>query len=196
MKREPSDSIDPRLVRALGHPLRARILEILTERSASPTWLSDHLEKPLSHIAYHTRTLDECDCLDLVDTSRRRGATEHFYKARPGSFIGGRGWRKVPRSVRGGVVGAALQTFMDRAVSALEAGTIDRREESVVGWMPLHLDRRGWEEVTAIVEEATDEVLVAEKKSRARLARAKGKKESICAIVAGAAFETGDSRAA
>ena len=62
--------------------------------------------------------------------------------------------------------------------------------------MPLHLDRRGWEEVTAIVEEATDEVLVAEKKSRARLARAKGKKESICAIVAGAAFETGDSRAA
>lgn len=195
MKRDSSESIDPRLVKALGHPLRVQILEILTERTASPSWLSDHLEIALSHIAYHTRTLNECECLDLVETTRRRGATEHFYKARSGSFIGSRGWRKVPRSVRGGVVGAALQTFVDRMVSALEAGTIDRREESIVGWMPVHLDQRGWDEVIEILERATDEVLAAEKKSKTRLARVKGRKEAICAIVAGAAFEAGGSPA-
>jgi DNA-binding transcriptional ArsR family regulator len=75
------EAIDQRLVRALSHPLRVRILEILSERVASPNDLSAELGVELGHVAYHTRTLDRCGCLELVDTAQRRGATEHFYKA-------------------------------------------------------------------------------------------------------------------
>jgi hypothetical protein len=74
-----------------------------------------------------TRALDRCGCLELVDTAQRRGATEHFYKAAPRSFVGAREWRSVPRSVRGGVSAASLQTFVDKAVAALEARTTHQR---------------------------------------------------------------------
>jgi DNA-binding transcriptional ArsR family regulator len=74
------EAIDERLVRALSHPLRVQILEILSERIASPNDLSEELGVELTHVAYHTRTLNRCGCLELVDTAQRRGATEHFYR--------------------------------------------------------------------------------------------------------------------
>lgn len=194
---ERRQSIDPRLVRALGHPLRVQILEILSERVASPNLLSEELDAGLTHVAYHTRTLNQCHCLELVETAPRRGATEHFYKAVPRSFVGDRAWRGVPRSVLGGVSGAALQTFMDKAVAALEAGTLDDRDETTLNWVPVELDQRGWEEVSAIMAQALEEALKAESRSRKRLARRKkSDRETVSAVVAVANFETGGSRQA
>ncbi|MET0557435.1 MAG: hypothetical protein ABW065_02010 [Solirubrobacterales bacterium] len=195
MNRDRPEVIDQRLVKALGHPLRIKILEILTERVASPNRLSGQLDAGLSHVAYHTRALDECGCLELVDTAKRRGATEHFYKAAPRSFIGDRIWRRVPRVLLGGVSGATLQSFMDRAVAALEAGTIDRREDTVLYWMPVRLDEQGWKETTATMEAAVDQVLAVQAESHKRLAKSKGS-EAISAIVGVAGFETPGSREA
>jgi DNA-binding transcriptional ArsR family regulator len=188
---DPTEAIDQRLVRALAHPLRVRILEVLTERVASPNLIAVELGIGLSHVAYHTRTLDRCGCLELVETAQRRGATEHYYKARPHAFIGDRVWRKVPRSVRSGVTGAALQTFMDKAVTALEAGTIDDREDTTFSWMPVHLDEQGWREVTAILTEATERILAAQAAADARAAGAAADPRKISAVVALANFETG-----
>lgn len=193
MKRTRPEVIDQRLVRALSHPLRIRILEALTERIASPIRLSDDLDAGLSHVAYHTRALDKCGCLELVDTAQRRGATEHFYKAVPRSFIGDRIWRRVPRVLLGGVSGATLQSFMDRAVAALEAGTIDKRENTTLYWMPVLLDERGWDEATATMEETVTKVLAIQDESRIRLTRTKGG-GAISAIVGVASFETPHSR--
>jgi len=193
VNRDRPEVIDQRLVKALGHPLRIKILEILTERVASPNRLSGELDAGLSHVAYHTRALDECGCLELVDTAKRRGATEHFYKAAPRSFIGDRIWRRVPRVLLGGVSGATLQSFMDRAVAALEAGTIDRREDTVLYWMPVRLDEQGWNETTATMEAAVDHVLTIQAESRKRLAKGKGD-GGISAIVGVAGFETPGSR--
>jgi DNA-binding transcriptional ArsR family regulator len=193
VKRDRSEVIDQRLVRALAHPLRIKILEILTERVASPNRLSGELDAGLSHVAYHTRALDKCGCLELVDTAKRRGATEHFYKAAPHSFIGDRIWRRVPRALLGGVSGATLQSFMDRAVAALEAGTIDGREDSTLYWMPVQLDEEGWDKVTATMEETVNKVVAIEAESRQRISRHKGR-GAIAAIIGVASFETPHSR--
>lgn len=193
MKRNRPEVIDQRLVRALAHPLRIKILEILTERVTSPNRISDDLEAGLSHVAYHTRALDKCGCLELVDTAQRRGATEHFYKASPHSFIGDRIWRRVPRALLGGISGATLQSFMDRAVAALEAGTIDGRKDTTLYWMPVLLDEQGWNKVTATMEETVDKVLVIQEESRERISRRKGR-GAISAIVGVASFETPHSR--
>jgi DNA-binding transcriptional ArsR family regulator len=193
VKRDRPELIDQRLVKALAHPLRIRILEILTERVASPNRISGDLDAGLSHVAYHTRALDKCGCLELVDTAQRRGATEHFYKASPRSFIGDRIWRRVPRALLGGVSGATLQSFMDRAVAALEAGTIDGRDDTTLYWMPVRLDEEGWKKVTAAMEETVDTVLAIQAESRERLARQKGR-GAISAIVGVASFETPGSR--
>src|SRR5262249_55486072 len=126
--------LDPQLVRALAHPLRVQILEVLNERQASPNELMEILDYPLGNIAYHTRVLERCGCIELVTTAQRRGAVEHYFRAKPRSYIGHQDWRKVPRSVRNEVSGASLEAFIDRTVDALEAGTIDDREETTLSW--------------------------------------------------------------
>lgn len=193
MKKQQPEAIDQRLVRALAHPLRIQILEILTEQVASPNLLANELGSELSDVAYHTRALDRCGCLDLVETAQRRGATEHFYKATPGAFVGAPSWRKVPRSVRGGVSAATLRTFLDKAVAALEAGALDSRDDTVFRWMPLLLDKEGWEEVVKIMEEATNLILASHLRSQDRLTESGGR-NAISTVAGMAAFETGASR--
>ncbi|HET7122442.1 MAG TPA: hypothetical protein VFI17_14465 [Solirubrobacterales bacterium] len=192
MPAESPETIDQRLVRALSHPLRVRILELLTDRIASPNVLASELESELTDVAYHTRALDRFGCLDLVDTAQRRGATEHFYKATPGAFVGSPGWRRVPVPVRGGVSAATLKTFLDKAIGALEAGTLDGRDDTVFRWMPLQLDQEGWKEVVAILEEATNLALAAHLRSQDRLADSGGQ-GSTSSVIGLACFETAGS---
>lgn len=192
MKEPLPQAIDQRLVRSLAHPLRIQILELLTDHVASPTSIADDLEVALGDVAYHTRALDRYGALELVDTAQRRGATEHFYKATPGAFVGGPPWRKVPRSIRGGISAATLQTFLDKAIAALEAGTLDGRDDTVFRWMPLHLDEKGWKEVVAIMEEATKLMLSAHLRSQDRLSESGGE-GAVSTVVGQAAFETAGS---
>jgi DNA-binding transcriptional ArsR family regulator len=191
MKDQAPEAIDQRLVHALAHPLRVKILEVLSDHVASPNLLASQLETGLSDVAYHTRALDRYGCLELVDTAQRRGATEHFYKATPGAFVGGPHWRKVPRAVRGGVSAATLQTFLDKAIAALEAGTLDGRDDTIFRWMPLHLDEEGFREIVAILEEATKLMLAAHVRSQDRLSENGG--ETVSTVVGMAAFETAGS---
>jgi hypothetical protein len=192
MNEQPAEVIDQRLVHALAHPLRVRILEVLSDHVASPNTLAGRLETGLSDVAYHTRALDRYGCLELVDTAQKRGATEHFYKATPGAFVGGPHWRKVPHAVRGGVSAATLQTFLDKAIAALEAGTLDGRNDTILRWMPLFVDQEGWEEVVTIMEEATNLVLAAHLRSQDRLNETGGR-GAISTVVGQAAFETAGS---
>lgn len=193
MKSERPQTIDQRLVRALAHPLRVQILEILTDRVASPNSISIELDARLTDVAYHTRILDQLGYLELVDTARRRGATEHFYTAKPRGFIGDRDWRSVPRSVRTDVSGASLQTFIDKAIDAVESGTIDDREDTTFCWMPLRIDPIAWREITAILDETIDRILAAHTRSRRRLDRAGGE-EALSTVMGLCNFETRGSR--
>ena len=192
MKRQTASAVDSRLAKALAHPLRVQILEILSERIASPNGISSELQTGLTHVAYHTRALDGYGLLELVRTAQRRGATEHFYKATPDAFLGGRAWREIPRPLLAGVSAATLQTFIDKAVDALEAGTLDARDDTVFRWMPLLLDQTGWEEVVKIMEEATNQALTAHLRSQDRLAANNGD-GATSSVIGLACFETAGS---
>ena len=100
----------------------------------------------------------------------------------PNSFVGGPPWRQVPRTLRGGVSAATLQTFLDKAIAALEAGTLDGRDDTIFRWMPVSLDPQGWQEVVAIMEEATNKILASHLRSQDRLAQS-GAREEISTVV-------------
>jgi DNA-binding transcriptional ArsR family regulator len=77
------DPVDTRVVKALGHPTRVRILRILRDRElASPVELSAELDIPLGTIGYHVRRLEQLGFIELARRTPRRGATEHHYRAR------------------------------------------------------------------------------------------------------------------
>jgi DNA-binding transcriptional ArsR family regulator len=192
MKDQSPEPIDQRLVMSVAHPLRIKILEALTDHIASPNALAEKLDTGLTNVAYHTRALGRLGALELVDTEPRRGAIEHFYKATPRAFVGDPAWRKVPPSLLGGVSAATLQTFLDKAIAALEAGTLDGRKDTVLRWMPLSLDEEGWNEVVAIMEEATKLMLAAHLRSQDRHSESGGR-NAVSAVVGQAAFETAGS---
>jgi DNA-binding transcriptional ArsR family regulator len=177
--------IDQELVRALAHPIRVNILEALQGRVASPSELSKEMEESLGVISYHTNALVECGCLELVHTKPRRGALEHFFGVTPRSFIGHQDWRRAPRSLRGGVTSAALQTFIDKASEALEAGTIDSREDTTLNWMPMTVDAAGWGEIAEIMDDALKQLMAVHERSSKRL----DGDEGIPIIVGLASFE-------
>jgi DNA-binding transcriptional ArsR family regulator len=68
------------LLKALGHPLRRRILRTIDQETMSPALLATDLRVPLSSVSYHVRVLADNDTLELVETRPVRGTLEHFYK--------------------------------------------------------------------------------------------------------------------
>ena len=174
MNKRRTARIDHELVRALAHPVRVHILEELQDRVASPTELSKGMEESLGVISYHTNMLVSCGCLELVRTRPRRGALEHFFRATPRSFIGHQDWRSAPRSVLGGVTGAAVETFFDQAVAAVDAGTIDARADTTLSWMPVTVDDAGWKELSETMGKAQRLAMDIHAKSVERLDGAEG----------------------
>src|ERR1700761_8661927 len=179
--------IDQRLVRALGHPLRVKILEIVQVRNASPSELTEMLSAPLGNVAYHVRVLEKCGCIEQVATARRRGAVEHYFRARPRSYIGHQDWRKVPQSLRDAVTGASLGTFFDRAADALESGTMDSRDDTTLSWMPMAVDQAGWAEVAAVFQAVNNRLEAIHALCRRRMEQSD--EEAISLVVGMAAFE-------
>lgn len=187
------DKIDTELVRALAHPLRVDILQILNERDASPNELMNMLEMPLGNVAYHTRVLEKCGCVELVRTAQRRGAVEHYFRAVPRSYIGHQDWRKVPRSVRSEISGASFDSFLTRLVEALQAGTIDDREDTTLSWMSMAVDEVGWVQAAEVLDEALARLHTVHEQARARLEMTGEEPTSM--IVGLAAFESPSPRA-
>lgn len=146
--------IDPRLVKALGHPMRLEILEVLERGIASPTEVSDVLNIALQHVSYHMRTLAACDCIELVHTRPVRGAQEHFYRPKPKASIGHPNWQVVPRALVGDLVFSVLQEFVRKVVLALKAGTIGSYEETPLGSMTIMVDELGRDQALGIVHDA------------------------------------------
>src|SRR3954467_5350279 len=65
---------DPRLVKALAHPLRIRILGILEQRSATPKELAEILDVQLENPSYHPRTLRDFGFIKLERRGMGKGA--------------------------------------------------------------------------------------------------------------------------
>ena len=97
MARQTMDLVDPRLAKALSHPMRARILAILNERVASPNEIAEMIDERLPNVSYHVRALLELGCIELVSTAQRRGAIEHYYRAVVRPFFSDRDWKRLPR---------------------------------------------------------------------------------------------------
>src|SRR3954447_90747 len=79
--RPAGETSEARIAKALADPLRARILQRLGERTASPGDLAVELNAPLGVVSYHVRMLRDYNCVELVRTERVRGALHHSSRA-------------------------------------------------------------------------------------------------------------------
>ena len=69
----------PSQVRAIGHPLRTTILQLLHERAATVSELAAAVDRPKSTVAHHVGMLTREGLLQVVRTRKVRAIEERFY---------------------------------------------------------------------------------------------------------------------
>ena len=146
-------------IKAMSHPLRASILRILVERTASPAEMARELDEELSNVSYHTKQLVEFDCAELVSTRPVRGALEHFYTATERHLIDTEEWEELEPLVAEDLVCEFMQKILDDFVASARAQLIGGDKDFHLTRTPLVLDTEGLQEALEAHEKARLEVL-------------------------------------
>jgi DNA-binding transcriptional ArsR family regulator len=169
MARTTLDLVDPRIAKALSHPMRARILMILNERVASPNEIAETIEERLPNVSYHVRALLDLECIELVDTAQRRGAIEHYYRAVVRPFFSDRDWKRLPRSGRQAISDSIVQILWEDLSDSMKAGTFEGRSDRHLTHSRMVLDEQGWDEMAKLLAETLAEAEKIEAGSKSRL---------------------------
>jgi predicted ArsR family transcriptional regulator len=169
-KTKKKDGVEQIVAKAFAHPLRVQILIILNERVASPNLLAQELGQSLNLVAYHVRVLEKYDCIELVDTKQRRGATEHFYRATRRQFLTDSEWSRLPDSLRPGLSGAMLKAAFDDVEEAVSSNTFDELDDRHLSRTPMVVDKQGWDDASALLGETLDRLLAIQTEASQRLA--------------------------
>jgi DNA-binding transcriptional ArsR family regulator len=176
-------AVDPRIVKALGHPLRQRLLSRLNETVASPSELADEFGERLPNVSYHVRILADLGAIELVRTTPRRGAVEHHYRATLRPSFSDADWTTMPVSTRRGVVdGVVGEAFRDVARAGATGGFDD--DEAHASRTCVTLDAEGWRELSALLAETREQVEALQAQSAERGA-ADGNAISVEAVLLG-----------
>ncbi len=141
-------SVQDRLIKAMAHPLRFRLLIRLNEDAASPSALARELDEPIGNVSYHVRVLDDLGAIELVETRQVRGAVEHVYRATARPYFDDAHWAALPVNVRRQLQDSTIQGIWDHLVEAAATAGLDR-PDTHVSWTTLELDEQGHEEVAA-----------------------------------------------
>jgi DNA-binding transcriptional ArsR family regulator len=172
MARPTLDLVDPRIAKALSHPMRARILMILNERVASPNEIADSIDERLPNVSYHVRALLELGTIELVDTAQRRGAIEHYYRAIVRPFFSDKDWKRLPRSGRQAISDSILQILWDDVSESIKSGTFEARDDRHLTHKRMVLDEQGWEEMAQLLNDVLTQAEKIESGSTARMKKA------------------------
>src|SRR5215213_13068 len=171
--RPPGETSEARIAKALAHPLRARILQRLGERVASPGDLAVELDAPLGVVSYHVRMLRDYDCVELVRTEPRRGALQHFYRATARPHLDEDQWRTLPAGLRQELSGDTIQALVDDLAAAADAAQLED-SELVVTRIPLELDERAFKKLNRLLARTHEHALAVAAESAARINAGEG----------------------
>jgi DNA-binding transcriptional ArsR family regulator len=156
-------------IKAMSHPLRASVLRILADRTASPAEMARELDEELSNVSYHTKQLVEFECAELVSTRPVRGALEHFYRATERHLIDSEEWEELDPVMAEDLVCEFMQKILDDFVASARAGIIGSDASFHLTRTPLVLDEQGMKEALEAHERARLEILDIEARSAARM---------------------------
>jgi DNA-binding transcriptional ArsR family regulator len=156
-------------IKAMNHPLRAQVLRILVERTASPAEISRELNEELSNVSYHTKQLVGFECAELVSTRPVRGALEHFYRATERHLIDTEEWEELDPVIAEDLVCEFMQKILDDFVVSARAKLIGGDKDFHLTRTPLVFDQEGLQEALEAHERLRLEVLEIEARSAERM---------------------------
>ena len=156
-------------IEAMSHPLRARILRLLSERDEmSPAGLSRALQADVSLVSYHMRRLEELECAEEVRTRPVRGALEHFYRATERPLVDTDEFEDLDPTTAEDLVFQAIQKIIDDFVGSRKAEMIGFDKNFHLTRTPLILDEEGLNEGMELFERCRLEMSAIELRSAER----------------------------
>jgi DNA-binding transcriptional ArsR family regulator len=171
MAKQQAGLVDPRLAKALSHPMRGRILAILNEQVASPNEIAQMIDERLPNVSYHVRALHDLGCIELVRTAQRRGAIEHYYRARVRPLFSDRDWKRLPPSARQAISDVGLQMIWSDTSEAMNSGKFENRADRHLSRTAFVLDEQAWGEVNALLAQTHEQAEAIAGKSAKRLSK-------------------------
>jgi hypothetical protein len=156
---------------AIAHPLRFQILQSMNAppRRISPNEYHRESGHPLGNCSYHFRKLEKAGCIELVETQKRRGATEHYFEPARRAMAWTREWDDLPPVLRQNLAASILRGFVETTGRAIDAGCFDGTDPHV-SWGAFYADEQGWLQLAAILQNALEEALALEAEVEKRLA--------------------------
>jgi DNA-binding transcriptional ArsR family regulator len=155
------DFISPQLAAAMSHPTRVQTMSVLLERTASPREIAKEIGERLNNVTYHLNQLLKLGCVELVRTDRVRGGrvVEHFYRATQRLYFDEDAWQALSAKERLGIVGVSLRMLSQDITAAMAAGTLfEGGGDAHLCRTPMVVDRDGWNEISDLLERATEEL--------------------------------------
>jgi|GEM_PF-5426247 len=162
-------TVDVKLMKALGHPVRQRILQELTRsEEASPSQIAQAIEEPLTNVGYHARVLVKCDAIELVRTEVSGSSVEHFYRAKVRAVVDEDNWRNIPENVRESLLDQTFQQIWSNVRAASEGDSL-KDLRTAAAWSPLKLDDEAFTELSRMVGDLMLEALALQSGAEQRL---------------------------
>jgi DNA-binding transcriptional ArsR family regulator len=165
--------IDQRIMKALSHPLRVRMLTLLNQKVSSPSELAEELDEPLGNVSYHMRFLADLNMVKLVRTEPRRGAVEHYYEALEPPLMSDEDWAEVPLALRRSLSDSTLSNIATDLKGAARAGGFDRNNIHL-SRTELLLDQQGWDELSGLLADVLQRARGIQEQSNKRRNRPDG----------------------
>src|SRR3954464_11650594 len=166
--KEPA--IDQRIMKALSHPLRVRMLTLLNQKVSSPSEIAEELDEPLGNVSYHMRFLADLKMVKLVRTEPRRGAVEHYYEALEPPLISDDDWAQLPVALRRSLSDSTLSDIARDLKGAAGEGGFDR-DNIHVSRLALMLDEQGRDELSGVLAEVFERARAIQDQSNKRRKR-------------------------
>lgn len=151
--------LDQRLMKALAHPLRVVILDLLNKAEWSPRELERELGEGLSQVSYHVKVLKDFELIEMTRTEPRRGAVEHYYRAIERAFVPSGMAKDIPKSAQH-IIGNGIVEKIDKDVGAsLKSGKFYARDDWHTSWTPADLDSQGCQDAEKLADEFVEKFL-------------------------------------
>jgi DNA-binding transcriptional ArsR family regulator len=163
--------IDQRIMKALSHPLRVRMLTLLNQKVSSPSELAEELDEPLGNVSYHMRFLADLKMVKLVRTEPRRGAVEHYYEALEPPLISDDDWAQLPVALRRSLSDSTLGNIASDLRGAAAEGGFDRPNIHITR-TAFTLDEEGWDELSGMLADVLERARRIQEDSNKRRKRA------------------------
>ena len=172
-------TLNQRLIKALAHPLRVKLLAFLNEGEWSPSELSEELSEGLSQVGYHINVLEDFEMIELTKTEPRRGAVEHYYRAVERAYIPSEMAKRIPKSGQQVIANDILEAIDLDVGDSTKSGKFYERDDAHASYTPASLDEQGCAEVNELADEFVARFLDVAGKSACRRAAGEGGGEHI-----------------